>query len=218
MTIDRRPLAGALAALLLVAACGGSASQSPGASQAPAATQTPAAATQTPTPTQEPTATETPESSFEASFVPGAAGDLEALLPSEVNGVAFTKASFTGESIPAGTPIGDSDLEKLLADNGKTLRDVRVATATAADTAGGSAGSLVMAIQIKGIDSGKLSAWALKSFGDTESQKSTLGGKVVYGTATAGFGAYLYPKGDIIFYVVAIGTTNLAEGILAKLP
>lgn len=217
MTVDRRALAGALAALILVAACGGSATQSPGATQAPSATQAPAA-TQAPTDTQAPNATETPGSSFEASFVPGAAGDLEALLPSDVNGVKFTKTSFTGESIPAGVPIGDSDLEKLLADNGKSLRDVRVAMASAADTTGGSAGSLVMAIQIKGIDSGKLSAWALTSFGNSTGQKTTLGGKEVYGTSTPGMAAYLYVKNDIVFYIVAIGTTNLAEGILSQLP
>ena len=216
MIIDRKAMAGALAAALLLAACGGSASPSPSAGGS-----APAEATATPAVTAEPTAegvaTPEPDSSFEASFAPGAASDLEALLPTDVNGVAFTRTSFDGQSIPGGVPIGDTELEKLLSDTGKSLSDVRVALASTTDTA--AAGSLVMAIQIRGIDPGKLQEWALGTFGDTDASKTTIAGKVVYGAAAAGYGAYLYPKGDVIFYVVTIGAdANLAEAVIAKLP
>jgi hypothetical protein len=49
-------------------------------------------------------------------------------------------------------------------------------------------------------------------------QKTTLAGKEVYGAGMGGFGAYVYPKDDIVFYVLVMGGENLAEGILAQLP
>jgi len=218
MTIDRRALAGALAALLLVAACGGSATQAPAATPAPGATETP---TETPAPaeTQEPTETQAPEDTAgpDVSLVPGAASDLEAKLPSEVNGVTFQKGSFNGSNVPGGIPIGegDDDFAKFLSDNGKSLNDVRIAIASPTDTE--AAGSLVMAIQIKGTPSDKLLAFATKDSSDME--KSTVGGKEVYGAAAGGFGAYFYVKDDVIFYILSMGgDASLAEGILRQLP
>ena len=215
MTNQRRALAGALATLLLVAACGGSASPAPSSAAAvtPAPTPTPAVTEQpAETPAETPAAAETAG----PTLIPGAVADLEAKLPAEVNGVTFQRTSFDGRSIPAGTPIGDSDLEKLLSENGKSLGDVRVAMATPTDTA--SAGSLMMAIQINGISSDKLLAWATKSL-DPSAAKTTLGGKQVYGSGEAGMGAYFYVKDDTIFYVVSFGgTAGLAEAIISKLP
>ena len=214
MTVNRRALAGALAALLLVAACGGSATQAPDATQAPEATQAPTA-TQAPEATQAPTATELPD----VSLVPGAAGDLEAMLPSEAGGVKFQKTSFDGASIPGGLPIGDSDMEKFLKDNGKGLGDVRVALATPAGSAATTAGTMVMAIQIKGIDSGKLAEWATGQFGDG-TEKQSVGGKEVYGQVIPGVGgAFFYVKDDVVYYVVSMGgPAGLAEAIVSKLP
>lgn len=200
MSVDRRTLAGALAALLLVAACGGSATQAPGTAQAPGATQS-QEATQAPTETQ----------------APGAASDLEARLPSAVNGVTFQKISVNGGIIPGGVPIGtgDEDLGKFLAENGKSLSDVQIAMATA--TGSSAMGSLVMAIQIKGVASDKLLAWAMKGSGDMP--KTTVGGKQVYGAAEMGFGAFFYVKDDVMFYVLSMGgDPSMAEGILKQLP
>jgi hypothetical protein len=220
MTVDRRVLAGALASLLLVAACGGSATQAPGASQASGATQSPEAS-QAPADTpaavesQAPNATNGPD----VSLAPGAAADLEAKLPSEVNGVTFTKTSFDGNSIPAGVPIGDTGMEKFLKDNGKGLQDVRLAIATPAGAAA-SAGTLVMALQIKGVDSGKLETWAIGQLGDTGATKQNVGGKNVYGQVVPGAGgSYFYVKDDAIYYVVSMGgPAGLAEAIISKLP
>ncbi len=216
-TIDRRALAGALATLLLVAACGGSSSAAP--SSAPGATATPAAESTPAGESQQPTDTAEPTEGPEASFVAGAAGDLEAKLPDEVNGVKFTKTSFDGNSFPVGVPIGDSDLEKLLTDNGKSLSDVRVALATPADASAGTAGNMVMAVQVQGADSGKLEAWATGQLGDGSATKSTVGGKEVFGSSAPGVGgAYFYVKDDVIYYVIAFGADNLAEEILQQLP
>lgn len=214
MTIDRRTLAGALATLLLVAACGGSASQAPtaepGATAAP--TAPPAAETQEPTAeTPEPQETEGP------TLQPGAAGDLEAMLPSEVNGVTFEKGSFDGSTVPGGIPLGEGedDFATFLSDNGKSLTDVRVAIAS--PTESDAAGSLVMAIQVEGVSSDKLLAFATADM--TDAEKTTIGGKEAYGSGMAGFGAYVYVKDDVVFYVLSMGgDASLAEGIFEQLP
>jgi hypothetical protein len=179
----------------------------------PAASEEPGAS-QEPADTAEPT-----QQGSEPSLVPGAAGDLEARLPDEVSGVKFVRTSFDGNSFPVGVPIGDADLEKLLGDNGKSLRDVRVALATPAETAGATAGNMVMAIQVQGADSAKLEAWATGQLGDDSATKTTVGGKEVYGSAAPGIGgAYFYVKDDVIYYVIAFGADNLAEEILQQLP
>ncbi len=168
MTIDRRALAAVLATVVLVAACGGSATQSPGGD---AGARSDADAERHPerqgADAQEPG--ETPESTGpEVSLLPGGAADLEAKLPTEVNGVKFERTSFNGENFPGGLPIGDSDMEKFLAANGKTVNDVKVAIATAAESE--SAGTFVMAIQIKGVPSDKMLAWAADTMGQDTDQ------------------------------------------------
>ena len=216
MTFDRRALGGALAMLLLVAACGGGASQAPttepGASQ-PAATEAPTA-----TPEETPAAgTPEPAETEEATLQPGAAGDLEALLPAEVNGVKFEKASFDGGSVPGGIPLGegDDDFAAFLADNGKSISDVNVAIASTTDSA--ASGSFVMAIQVEGVSGDKLAEFATGGMDGAE--QTTIGGKTVYGSGMAGFAAYVYPKGDTVFYVFSVGSdASLAEGILSQLP
>ncbi len=220
MMIDRRLLGGALATTLLLAACGGSASQAPGsasaATAAPGATQPAASEPAASQPTED---TPEPSSAFQPSLAPGTAGDLEAKLPSEVNGVKFQKSSFDGNSIPGGIPIGDSDLEKLLQASGRSLQDVRVAIAAPTDTAGTNAGNLVMAIQVKGVDSSELESWAASQLGDSGAAKTTVGGKSVYGGGAAGLGgAYFYVKDDVVYYVLSLGANSMAEGILQQLP
>ncbi len=213
MTFDRRALAAGLATLLLVAACGGAATSAPSAP--PDATDPPAA---TDAPTQTPTQTpaETPAVvATDAPVGPGAATDLEAMLPSEVNGITFEKASFDGSTFPGGIPIGGGDDEFLqfLEDNGKSLEDLRVAIASPTDTESG--GSMVMAIQVQGLAADKFLEFATSDMAD---QKTTVAGKEVYGAAMGGFGAYVYPKDDIVFYVLVMGGDDLSEGIFSQLP
>ena len=136
----------------------------------------------------------------------------------EVSGVAFEKGSFDGETVPGGIPLGEGDdaLATFLSDNGKTLRDVKIAVASPADTAAGG-GTLVMAIQVEGVAQDKLEEFAASSM--DEGEKSTVGGKEVYGAGMAGFGAYVYVKDDVIFYVLSMGgDASATDAIFEQLP
>jgi hypothetical protein len=215
MTFDRRVLGGALAAALLLAACGGSASPAP--SSAASAASTPAASTPAAT---EPAATDQPSATDSGSgpgvsLSPGSAPDLEAMLPSSVNGVAFVRTSFGGAAMPAGIPIGSSDLATFLQQNGKTLADVNIAMATPTDTA--KLATFVMAFQVKGVDGTKL-AQTLGATSGSDLTATTVGGKKVLQAGITGMGVVLYVKGDVVFYVLALGETSLTDGILAALP
>jgi hypothetical protein len=216
MTIDRRVLGGALATALLLAACGGSASPAPSA--APSAASAPAASR--PAAASEPAATDQPSatdngSAPNVSLSPGSAPALEAMLPSTVNGVAFARTSFGGAAMPAGMPIGSGDLATFLQQNGKTLADVNIAMATPTDTA--KAATFVMAFQVKGVDGAKL-ADALGATTGNDLTKATVGGKQVLQSGVSGMGVVLYVKGDVVFYILALGETSLTDGILAALP
>ena len=47
-------------------------------------------------------------------------------------------------------------------------------------------------------------------------QQTTLGGKQVLGAGA--FGAYVYVKGDVMFYILAIGNPDFAAAALRQLP
>lgn len=211
MPLNRRTLAAVLALALLAAACGGggTASTAPG-SAAPA---TPAPATSAPA-TPEPAPTDD-GSVPEISLLPGTASELEAMLPSNVNGVAFAKTSFGGGTLPATIPVGDDELGKFLQDNGKSLADVSLAMATPTDPS--KANTFVMAFQVKGVDGTKL-AEALAGTSSGDLQQATVGGKQVLQAGTVGMGLTLYVKGDVVFYILAFGDAALTEGIVAALP
>jgi hypothetical protein len=137
------------------------------------------------------------------------------MLPSNVGGVAFAKTSFGGGLFPATLPVGSDELGTFLKANGKTLADVSLAMATPTDTS--KAGSFVMAFQVKGVDGTKL-AQVLAGSGDSGLQQTTVGGKQVQQAGAGGFGFTLYVKGDVVFYILALGDSSLTEGILAALP
>lgn len=206
MTLNRRAPATALVALFLVAACGGGPTPAP--ESTPAATDPPAA-TQAPAETPEPAETDSPVG-------PGSAADLEAMLPAEVAGVAFERASFDGAAYPGDLPVGggDDEFAMFLAANGKSPDDLRIAVATPIGAEAG--GSMVMAIQVRGVAQDKLAEFALADMSAEE--RTTVAGKEVYGAAAAGFGAYVYLKDDIIFYVLVMGGEDLTEGIISQLP
>jgi hypothetical protein len=132
-----------------------------------------------------------------------------------VPGPLYARASRHRRS-PGGIPVGDGDDEfvQFLSDNGKSLSDVSIAVATPTSTDAG--GSMVMAIRVDGMSSDKMMEWVTQDASDME--KTTIGGKEVYGAGAAGFGAYFYVKGDTVFYVLSMGGENLAEGIFQQLP
>jgi hypothetical protein len=104
---------------------------------------------------------------------------------------------------------------KFLTDNGKTLADVSMAMATPTDST--KAGTFVMAFQVKGADGTKL-AEALAGTSSSDLKQATVGGKQVLQSGAAGMGITLYVKGDIVFYILAVGDASLTEGIVAALP
>ena len=223
MTPHRRLLAGAIGLALAIAACGGSttATGAPGATAA-AATTTPSAAAPTaatgseaPAPTDAPTATDDTSTGAQPSLVPGAASDLEAMLPSEAGGVKYQKSSFDGSSLGAlGTSINTAQLDPILKANGKTINDVRVAIAAPADSANTEAG-MVVAFQIRGVDASKF----LEAMGSdvTSMTKTSLGGKDVYKAGAGGMSAIVYPKNDVLFEVL-LASDKVAESIVSQLP
>ena len=217
MKIDRRALGGALATLVLVAACGGSAA-TPAPSAAPSSAAAPASAA--PAASSEAAASQQPAASDNGSgggagLIPGSAPALEAMLPASVNGVTFERTSFGGAAWPAGIPIGESDLSTFLQQNGKTLSDVSIAMATPTDTT--KAGTFLMAFQVKGVDGSKL-AQVLGATNGTDLTSSTVGGKQVLEAGIPGMGIVLYVKGDVVFYVLALGDASLTDAIVSALP
>jgi hypothetical protein len=214
MSVDRRALAFSLAVALLVAACGGTAATPTPAASAQASEAPASAAASEAAASQEPASTDN-GSVPNVSLAPGTATELESMLPSNVGGVAFAKTSFGGGALPATVPVDSGELGTFLQANGKTLADVSLAMATPTDTS--KAGTFVMAFQVKGVDGTKL-ADVLAGTGSSGLQQTTVGGKQVQQAGAGGFGFTLYVKGDVVFYILAIGDASLTEGILAALP
>jgi hypothetical protein len=223
MSIDRRLIAGALGLALALSACGGSGT---GASSAPATaaptqaataaapTEAPASAEPTDQPTDEPT--DQPASSgYEPSLAPGAASDLENMLPDEAGGVKFQKTSFDGASLGlAGAGIDTAELGPILKANGKTISDVRFAIAAPASGTGTET-AMVFAFQIRGVDATKfMDAMGTKA---ADLTSATIGGKQVLTAGAGGFGVIAYPKGDVLFEIL-LASDTLSKAILAKLP
>lgn len=220
MQINRTALGASLALALIVAACGSSSSASPSAAATQPAAPSQAANTDQPAATDDGAgATDQPAATDDnggpgISFTPGSAPDLEAMLPATVNGVAFTRTSFSGGSLPASIPLSSDQMSKLLSDNGKTINDFSWAMATPTDTSAGTV--FVIAIQVKGVDGAKVA----EAFGGSDSgmKPATVGGKQVQQAGAGGVGAVLYVKGDTAFYILNMGNATLTEGIVAALP
>ncbi len=205
-----------MAVIVLVAACGGSATPVPTA--APGSAAAPASAE--PAASSGAAASEQPASSDNGSgdgadLIPGSAPALEAMLPASVNGVTFERTSFGGTAWPVGIPIGESDLTTFLQQNGKSLSDVSIAMATPTDST--KAGTFLMAFQVKGVDGTKL-AQVLGATDGTDLTSSTVGGKQVLEAGIPGMGIILYVKADVVFYVLALGDASLTDAIVGALP
>lgn len=208
MIIDRRLLAGAIGASLILAACGGSSTATP-----TPATPTEAPATAAPA-TAAPATAEPTESPTDGFFPGGELNDLAALLPEEAAGVAFERVGYDGDQLGifgAAAGLDSEEIDPILKANGKTISDVNFAIATSAD---GTAG-MIYAIQIEGVEADTFAA--AMGMDTTAMPKATLGGKDVYGESGGGFGVYAYPKDDILF-VVLLASDEVATSIFEQLP
>ena len=214
MSLDRRTLVVPFVIALVAAACGGgAATPTPAVSAAASAVAASASVSEAPA-SPEPAASDA-ASAPAISLPPGTATELEGMLPASVGGVAFARTSFGGGALPATIPVGSDQLGAFLQANGKTLADVSVAMATPTDPS--KAGSFVMAFQVKGTDGSKL-AQVLAGSDTSGLAQATVGGKPVLQAGAGGFGFTLYTKGDVVFYILALGDASLTEGILAALP
>jgi len=154
---------------------------------------------------------------------PGWAPDLEAMLPSDVNGLTFTKTSVVG-GIPS-TRLGKGGwgavetvpgLKPALDFYGMTLADLDVAIATPTDWQ--RADTFAIAFQLKGHDPTELARLLADLPGVGPAVTATVGGKQVQVVREAGgMGVDVYVKGDVVFYVFTDGTP-LIDGIIAALP
>ena len=205
MATDRRLLGAALGLALLVAACGSS-SSSPTATQAPAASQ----AATSEAPSQAPAASSAP-SMPAISLTPGGASALEGTLPTSAGGVAFTKTSFDGASIPgSGLPFDASNLDPTLSKYGKTIADVKFAIATSATGT-----PMIYALQLQGVPA---TTFMVDAGIDTSGMtQTTISGKSVWSQSAAGMTQVLYTKDDVI-YMIVLGTDAQDQAILAALP
>jgi len=237
MTPTRARVALVAASLaLIVAACGGSSSASPGASPtstgptaapattavaatpAPAMSDTPSTDAPAPEATESPEvseappaeATDAPSDAPEASFqLPSTAKDLEALLPNEYGGTKLMKFSMSGAEA-----AGQSEeTAQVLASVGKSLADLSIAGASS------QTGDVVfLAVRVAGADEGAMKRVFVASAQQAgeDLQQMSLGGRDVFKNASTDGqgGAYFYIRGDTAFGVTAPDDATAAKAIV----
>jgi hypothetical protein len=147
-----------------------------------------------------------------------AAPELEALLPSEIDGVALTKGSATGADV-FGSDAFSREMTRFLAGEGRKPADLRFANALdASQTLDVETG----VFQASGVDARALKraivASSRPSAPGLTTSTAMLGGKRV---TTLGYASgstlYLYEQGDRVFYV-GTRSEELASSVLAMLP
>ncbi len=215
MTIDRRLLIGALGLTLVLAACGGTSTATTEPAATAAATDAPTSEpAATPEMTEEPQVSEEPAATDDGGSV-GALNSLAATLPETAGGVTFDRAGYDGSQLGilgAAAGLSSTDLDPILKAQGKTLSDVNFAIATSSSTG---ATAMIYAIQVKGVAATEFADSI--SGGMSSMPQTTLGGKTVYGEATGGFGAFVYPKDDTM-YLILLADEKVAASILEQLP
>lgn len=148
--------------------------------------------------------------------------DLESRLPSQLNGIALTRYSFTGATFLRSGSANSQDLIDLLSSLGKTPADLSVAFAS--DTTG-TLDVQMGAFRVAGADPNLLLAGfiaaARKSTPEDVITQVNAGGKnvtqIVDPTDTASGTVYIYASRDVLFYVLTPDTT-LAGAALQALP
>jgi hypothetical protein len=209
MTVPRLELRiVALAAALVLAACGGS------------------------SPTVVPTQAVPPESSSPPIEIPtfdlgtfavpsfalpsfSRDAELEAMLPDSIGGQAVIKQSLTGEDFINLGMGGAAALEDMLGDIGASIDDLSVAI--------GSAGTAVVifAYRIEGVEAGQIFEGlqqALQAGGGGEVTQRTVASRKVTQVASGGETTYIYLAGDVVFIIGGTVTPAVLEDAVTQLP
>jgi hypothetical protein len=187
-----------IGATLVVAACGSSATATPGGSATPA--------------TEVPPTSGLPGFSFALpSFTADA--ELEALFPDEIGGETVTVRSMSGSDfLRLGT--SSKDLEVALQQLGKTPNDLSVGF-------GGTSSVTIFAFRIKGVPADQfLAAYLAATTQGSTVTDASYGGKSVKKVVTNGqVAAYLYLSGDVLWTVAGAALTDLLlNETFSKLP
>jgi hypothetical protein len=210
MTVPRLALSAvALAAGLVVAACG---------SSGPASTQSGLGPTAPVEPSIEvPTfdlGTFVPPSFAIPSF--GSDEELEALLPDTIGGSIVIKTSMTGQGI-MNLPAGAA-LEEQLGALGATVDDVSVAIGS---TGSGPTAIVLFAYRIEGVSADQIFAGleqAMQAGQGGDVTQTTVAGRPVTQVASGGQTTYIYLAGDTVFIVGGQLTPELLEDAISQLP
>jgi hypothetical protein len=169
-----------------------------------------------------PTGSDIPSFELPSFSFPSEDKDLEAKLPSTINGVTLTKYSFKGGDFLEAGASNSQDLLDLLTALGKTPNDLSVAFA------GDPAGNLdvqIGAFRVAGADSNALLAGFIASANKETPEEAVsqgnVGGKNVTQITdptdpTTGT-VYVYANGDTLFYVES-SDASLAGAALQALP
>ncbi len=234
--IRHHRLAGSVAAIVLatlVGACSSAATPSPTVAPTPAPTPAPTAA-----PASAPASATAPASAEASATAAGSAGALpsdlgsfgalmhgdtalEAALPNQVGSVTLQKLSFKGNSsFLAGAGQSDQlqSLQGALQGLGKSMTDVGIAIAVPTDTSAGDSIS-VGVYQISGIDAnafwGAMQTAFASAAANAQISDANVGGKAVKKVVSTDSTAYIYPHGDMLFFVSGKDDSLIAQALSA---
>lgn len=222
----------AIALVVLVGACSSAATPSPTVAPTPAPTPAPTAAPPSPSAAAEASAT-APASAEGSAALPSGLGSfgalmhgdpaLESALPNQVGSTALQKLSFKGDSSflgAAGQSTQMQSLQSALAGLGKSMNDVGIAIAVPVDTSAGDSISIGV-YQIAGIDAtafwGAMQTAFAKGAANAQISDANVGGKSVKKVVTTDSTAYIYPRGDMLFFVSG-KDDSLVSQALSQLP
>ena len=160
---------------------------------------------------------------------------LADLFPDEIGGIPVDVTSLSGQQVLAGAGGPDADapitrITEALTSMGKTIDDLGLGYTTVVDNATG-AFALVVALQVRGADAATLAPLVmplftsafLTTFSDPQEAVTQVDGRdVIMVTdgppADTRNKAYVYPKDDVVWLVVADGTGITVEDVLSTLP
>lgn len=141
--------------------------------------------------------------------------ELEAMLPDTIGGVTVVKQSLSGQDF-IGLGMGGGDaLEPLLGQLGASVDDLSVAI-------GGAGQTVVFAYRIQGVPADRIFEGleqAMQAGGaGGEVTQQTIAGRQVTAVATPTETTYIYLSGDVVFIIGGALSPELLEDAVSQLP